>query len=43
MKHLCYDLTNGKIGESMFKEEIRTIIDEYGETGYVLQGIGMAS
>jgi len=36
------EVKNGKINESTFKEEIQTIIDEYGETGYVLQGIGMA-
>lgn len=42
IRHLCYDLNSGNIEEITFKDEIRAIIDEHGETGYVLQGIGMA-
>ena len=42
IKHLCYNLNSNKIDDNIFKKEIQAIIDEYGKTGYVLQGIGMA-
>lgn len=42
IRHLCYDLKNGSINDSTFKDEIQAIINEYGERGYILQGIGMA-
>jgi len=42
IKCLCYELSNNKINENNFKEGIQKIINDYGETGYILQGIGMA-
>ncbi len=42
IKYLCYDLSSGMINESDFKEGIQNIIDDNGETGYILKGIGMA-
>ena len=42
VKHLCYGLFGGRITERDFQNSVREIIDEYGDTGYILQGIGMA-
>jgi hypothetical protein len=42
VKVLCQSLFEGKLGEKEFTQGIQEIINEYGNTGYILQGIGMA-
>ena len=43
IKILCYRLLKDEISGDEFKEEIREILDKYGRTGYILQGIGLAT
>ena len=38
---LCYGLSSGRINDDTFKQGLKDILDEYGKTGYILQGIGM--
>lgn len=42
IKDLCHGLSGGQISKNDFKKGIQGIIDEYGESGYILQGIGIA-
>ena len=38
----CSGLYNGKITDAQFKERIKELLLEYGGTGFILQGIGLA-
>lgn len=38
----CTGLFNNKITDTQFKEGLKEILLEYGSTGYILQGIGLA-
>jgi hypothetical protein len=38
---LCYGLSSDRINDDTFKQGLKYILDEYGKTGYILQGIGM--
>jgi len=40
---LCRRLLRCEISDDAFKEEIKEILDKYGSSGYVLQGIGLAT
>ena len=39
IRNLCYDLKNGIINDSTFKDEIKAIINEYGEKGTYFKGL----
>lgn len=43
VRELCCNWSDGRITDGDFKEGIRGLIIHYGETGYVLQDIGMAT
>jgi len=42
VRDLCRGLFQGRITDSDFKKGIQDIIAQYGQSGYILQGIGMA-
>lgn len=42
VRNLCYRLFQGRITDNDFKKRIQDIIDKYGQSGYILQGIGLA-
>ena len=42
VRNLCYDFYNNRITDNDFKDGILKIIEEYGRSGYILQGIGLA-
>lgn len=42
VRELCCYWRDGRITDKGFKEGIQGLIIHHGETGYVLQGIGMA-
>jgi len=41
VENLCYGLSSVRITDDTFKQGLRDILNEYGQTGYILQGIGM--
>ena len=42
VRRLCHNYLAGRISDEEFKNGIKEIIEEYGCTGYVLQGIGLS-
>ena len=42
VRRLCHSYLAGRISDEEFKNGIREIIEDYGRTGYVLQGIGLS-